>query len=116
MKLAHIGTALPNREDRDWVVSSELTDTSGISYRQLDYWCRTGLLATLDDSNPGSGWARRFPETQVLRACTLAALLAIGVSLQTCREVIDELLDRGRVDLGPFTLVDNLHPTHRETA
>jgi len=43
--------------------------TAGISYRQLDYWCRAGILEELR-VHPGSGVARLFApgEARVARA------------------------------------------------
>src|SRR5687768_1121897 len=104
MKIATIGTTLPPREDRTWVTSSELTIDAGITYRQLDYWCRTGLLAPMDDATPGTGWTRRFAEHQVDRAHLLHGLLDAGFSLQSCRQLSDDLPAARRVDVGPFTL------------
>lgn len=110
LKSARIGKALPDRADRDWVIALELINQAGISYRQLDYWCRTGLLTTLDGNTPGSGWARRFHETQVERALALRALLNVGMSLQLCRLVIDDFLRDHRVDIGAVTLIHNRAP------
>ena len=99
---------LPPIEDRDWVTSTELAALADITYRQLDYWTRTGLLDTITQALPGSGYTRAFDRTQVTKATALRDLLAAGVSLITCRAVIDELLDTGSVDVGAITFVH--HP------
>jgi len=86
---------VPDRTDRDWVTGPELVAEADITYRQADYWTRTGLLTPIDEPTPGSGHLRRYPDDQVDRARALATLLEAGVSLTTCRAVIDEVLATG---------------------
>jgi ParB/RepB/Spo0J family partition protein len=100
---------LPAREDRDWVLSTELLDEAGITYRQLDYWCRTGLLTPREDIH-GSGWTRSFGPDQVDRAWLIRSLLSGGVSLQVIRERIDEFQANGTADIGPLTITIH-HPS-----
>lgn len=101
---------LPDREDRDWVLSMELIEDAGISYRQLDYWCRTDLLTPREDIH-GSGWTRSFAPDQVDRARTIRLLLNAGVSLQVIREHIEEFLEFGHLDIGAVTITVHLHDT-----
>lgn len=82
------------------VTSAELITRARITYRQLDYWCRTGLLTPIPGSRAGSGTRSHFPYAQLHRAATLQWLLTAGISLQTCRAVIDELLETGHVRIG----------------
>lgn len=107
------GSPTPPRSERDWVTSEELIRGAGITYRQCDYWCRTGLLDTLEDRTPGSGYLRRFHEDQVIKAYVLRNLVDVGLSLQICRHIIDDFLAHGSIDLGPFTLTT--HPTPEGT-
>lgn len=95
---------LPPREDRDWVTSQELLEHAGISYRQLDYWCRTSLLTPIGAATPGSGLMRRFTEHQAERAWLIHALLESGMSLQMIRQVIDEIQQTGTVQIGVLTI------------
>ena len=112
MKIPNIGTRLPDRDTRDWVTSSELLNAvPQITYRQLDYWCRTGLLTPVDEATPGSGWTRRFHEGQVMRARVIAILLDAGVQLPTVRLVVDELVATGRAASGALTFVLHLDQT-----
>lgn len=94
---------LPDREDRDWVLSVELIDEAGITYRQLDYWCRTNLLTPREDIH-GSGWTRSFAADQVDRARCIRQLLEAGISLQVIRPHIDEVLEFGHLDIGAVTI------------
>lgn len=102
----HIGDA-PPRDERDWLLSIELVHEAGISYRQLDYWCRTGLL-TPNNEVPGSGWARGFDADQLHRAQTIRALLDAGLQLQVIRDHLDEFIDSGEAQFGPVTIT--IHP------
>lgn len=94
---------LPAREDRDWVLSAELLQEAGISYRQLDYWVRTGLLTPRGDI-PGSGWSRSFDPDQVQRAIAIHQLLETGMGLHVIRDVIDEFQATGTAQIGPLTI------------
>lgn len=98
------GVAIPDREDRDWVTTDELITDTGISYRQADYWTRTGLLVPLDGPNPGSGNRRRYHTDQVARAAALYDLLAAGFNLYACRQVIDEFVTEGHATIGCLTI------------
>lgn len=101
--IQQLGIPIPDREDRDWLTAPELCIEADITYRQCDYWCRTHLLVPIEQVI-GSGTTRRFATDQVERARVLSDLLAAGISLPTCRQIIDELLATGHTDVGPFTL------------
>lgn len=58
--------------------SSELLRRcDGVSYRQLDYWCRTGIIDPMVPAC-GSGRPRRFSEEQVQVVRLVAMLSALG--------------------------------------
>ena len=46
--------------EQDTVSSRELCELTGASYRQIDYWCREGIIHAVTDDTPGSGKQRRF--------------------------------------------------------
>jgi DNA-binding transcriptional MerR regulator len=48
----------------------------GISYRQLDHWCRRGYLKP--EANPGSGYGREFSDSEVEVAKLMAQLVHAG--------------------------------------
>ncbi len=57
----------------------------GISYRQLDYWARTGLLQPSVAAAKGSGSRRIYSYSDVLELKVIKQLLDAGVSLQSAR-------------------------------
>jgi DNA-binding transcriptional MerR regulator len=68
----------------------------GITYRQLDYWARTGLLRPSLAEARGSGSKRVYSYRDVLELKVIKQLLDAGVSLQSARRAVDCL----RADLG----------------
>lgn len=107
MKIPTIGNTLPAREERDWVTTHELIAETSLTYRRVDYWIRTGLITTLDDPTPGTGFVRRLAADQVARAHAIAALLDAGVALQVVRDVVDELVATGHATSGQLTFTLN---------
>src|SRR3974377_1865027 len=51
----------------------------GITYRQLDYWARTGLLRPSIADATGSGSKRRYSYGDVLELKVIKRLLAAGL-------------------------------------
>jgi DNA-binding transcriptional MerR regulator len=81
----------------------------GITYRQLDYWARTGLLTPTLATAKGSGSKRRYDYTDVLEVKVIKSLLDSGISLQRARRAVDCLRDDLGTDLLATSLV--LTPT-----
>jgi DNA-binding transcriptional MerR regulator len=81
----------------------------GITYRQLDYWARTGLLTPTLAAANGSGSKRRYDYTDVLEVKVIKSLLDAGVSLKRARRAVDCLRDGLGQDLASTSLV--LTPT-----
>ncbi|HPU13891.1 MAG TPA: MerR family transcriptional regulator [Aeromicrobium sp.] len=80
---------------------------AGITYRQLDYWARTGLVVPTVRSATGSGTARLYSFRDVLLLKIIKRLLDAGVSLQQIRIAIDHLRERGTEDLTQVTLMSD---------
>lgn len=59
------------------------------------------------NDEPGHGYPRYYDAAQVHRARTLRDLLDAGVSLQTCRRVIDQITYAGQVTVGHITFTYN---------
>jgi DNA-binding transcriptional MerR regulator len=77
----------------------------GITYRQLDYWARTGLLTPTLATAKGSGSKRRYDYTDVLELKVVKSLLDAGVSLQRARRAVDCLREGLGQDLAATSLV-----------
>lgn len=78
---------------------------AGITYRQLDYWARTGLVAPSIRSAQGSGSARLYSFKDLLVLKVVKRLLDTGVSLQNIRVAVEHLRKRAGVrDLARITL------------
>jgi DNA-binding transcriptional MerR regulator len=79
-------------------------NAAGITYRQLDYWARTGLVAPSVRSATGSGTQRLYSFRDILVLKVVKRLLDTGVSLQNIRKAVDHLRNRGIKDLANVTL------------
>jgi DNA-binding transcriptional MerR regulator len=77
----------------------------GISYRQLDYWTRTGLIEASVASARGSGSRRRYSYRDLLELKVVKNLLDAGIRLETVREVFTYLRDRLGEDVTSANLV-----------
>jgi DNA-binding transcriptional MerR regulator len=66
----------------------------GISYRQLDYWARTGLVRPSIRDAGGSGTQRLYSFEDLVVLRTIKKLLDAGVSLQRIRKAIGFLRDQ----------------------
>lgn len=61
----------------------------GITYRQLDYWTRTGLIVPTIQAAVGSGSQRLYSFNDLLQLRIIKNLLDAGMSLQKVREALD---------------------------
>src|SRR5690349_24633788 len=80
---------------------------AGISYRQLDYWARTGLVVPSVRDASGSGTQRLYSFRDIVVLKVVKRLLDAGVSLQNIRKAIDALRSRGVADLAAITLISD---------
>ena len=80
---------------------------AGITYRQLDYWARTGLVEPSVRGATGSGTQRLYGFRDILVLKVVKRLLDTGVSLQQIRVAISHLRDRGVEDLAQITLMSD---------
>lgn len=64
---------------------------TGITYRQLDYWARTGLIGASIRQAAGRGSRRVFSFSDLVALRVVARLLGAGVSLQGVRRAVDYL-------------------------
>ena len=82
-------------------------NAAGITYRQLDYWARTGLVEPSVREASGSGTQRLYAFRDILVLKVVKRLLDTGVSLQQIRTAVMHLRDRGVNDLAQITLMSD---------
>jgi DNA-binding transcriptional MerR regulator len=80
---------------------------AGITYRQLDYWARTGLVEPTIRPASGSGSQRLYSFRDILVLKIVKRLLDTGVSLQQIRQAVQYLRERGVEDLAGITLMSD---------
>lgn len=80
---------------------------AGITYRQLDYWARTGLVVPSIRNAEGSGTQRLYSFRDILLLRIVKRFLDVGISLHQIRGAIDHLRARGVDDLTELTLVSD---------
>lgn len=80
---------------------------AGVTYRQLDYWARTGLLEPSVRNVTGSGHQRLYSFRDVLVLKVIKRLLDAGISLQQIRVAVAALRDHGVKELAGITLMSD---------
>ncbi len=80
---------------------------AGITYRQLDYWARTGLVVPEVRGASGSGSQRLYSFRDILMLRVIKRLIDVGISLQQIRIAIEHLRARGVGDLTEVTLMSD---------
>ncbi len=80
---------------------------AGITYRQLDYWARTGLVEPSVRAAHGSGSQRLYSFRDILVLKVVKRLLDTGISLQQIRAAVQHLRDHGSEDLAQVTLMSD---------
>nr|WP_312871002.1 MerR family transcriptional regulator [Streptomyces lonarensis] len=86
---------------------------AGITYRQLDYWARTGLVEPSLRSVPGAGTQRLYGFRDVLVLKIVKRLLDAGVSLQSIRSTVRALRTEDLESLSGATLLSDGAAVHR---
>lgn len=72
---------MPTETRSPLVLSSrEVADLAGVTYRQLDYWCRTDLLTPSVSEARGSGSCRRFSLADAYATAALGRLASLGAA------------------------------------
>ena len=82
-------------------------NAAGITYRQLDYWARTGLVEPTVRGARGSGSQRLYSFRDILLLKVIKRLLDAGISLQQIRTAVQFLRERGTDDLTRVTLMSD---------
>jgi DNA-binding transcriptional MerR regulator len=74
-------------------------DLARLTYRQLDYWVRAGLVTPSVCDAKGSGSVRRFSARDVLLLAILSHLIEIGISMQSMRRTFNAVAEQLPADL-----------------
>jgi DNA-binding transcriptional MerR regulator len=77
----------------------------GITYRQLDYWTRTGLVAPTVQTAHGSGTQRLYSFNDLLQLKVIKSLTDAGASLQKVRQALDYVKSDLDADWATLTIV-----------
>jgi DNA-binding transcriptional MerR regulator len=80
---------------------------TGITYRQLDYWARTGLVEPSVRAAYGSGTQRLYGFSDVVVLKIVKRLLDTGVALQNIRTAVQHLRSVGPGELARMTLMSD---------
>ncbi len=84
----------------------EVCGIIGISYRQLDYWARTGLVRPSVRDAQGSGTQRLYSFQDLALLRVIKKLLDAGVSLQQVRRAMGTLRDLKKPTIGTTLVSD----------
>ncbi len=101
------GDVLPDLDESTGYRGQTACRAAGITYRQLDYWARTGLVEPTVRSASGSGTQRLYSFRDILVLKVVKRLLDTGVSLQQIRTAVGHLRERGVDDLAQITLMSD---------
>lgn len=80
---------------------------ANITYRQLDYWARTGLVQPSIRPASGSGSQRLYSFRDILLLKVVKRLLDAGISLHQIRTAIEHLRERGTQELASVTIMSD---------
>lgn len=84
----------------------EVTKVVGISYRQLDYWARTGLVRPSVKDAQGSGTQRLYSFQDLAVLKLIKRMLDTGVNLQQIRRAMATLKELKEPALGTTLVSD----------
>ncbi|WP_448060826.1 MerR family transcriptional regulator [Cellulomonas hominis] len=101
------GDELPDLDTTSGYRGPTACRAAGITYRQLDYWARTGLVEPTVRPATGSGTQRLYSFRDILVLKVVKRLLDTGVSLQQIRTAVSHLRERGVDDLAQITLMSD---------
>ena len=91
----------------------EVQRVVGVTYRQIDYWARTGLAVPSVRDAGGSGTQRLYSFQDILKLRVIKSLLDTGVSLQKIRKATAFLADMKRAPQG-MTLISDGNRVYAE--
>jgi DNA-binding transcriptional MerR regulator len=97
----------PPQQEADGYRGPMACAAAGITYRQLDYWARTGLVEPSVRAATGSGSQRLYGFRDILVLKVVKRLLDTGISLQQIRAAVAHMRTHGAGDLARVTLMSD---------
>jgi len=82
---------MTNEREAQGYRAPQVCNLVGITYRQLDYWARTGLIIPTVQQAHGSGSQRVYSFTDVVQLKVIKNLLDAGMSLKKIRSAVEIL-------------------------
>lgn len=82
--------------------TAELSERSGASRRQIDYWTVTEVIPCIGEINPGAGSQRKFDES-IVDAVTVLARVSKALNHHVHGDVLKKIYDcyeEGLINLG----------------
>lgn len=67
--------------------TAQVVALSGCTYRQIDYWCRSGLITSHELSDLGSGRQRAWTVVDLLEAVIIGRLAHAGIDISLIRDL-----------------------------
>lgn len=98
---------MPIIEEQQGYRGQVASAAAGITYRQLDYWARTGLVEPTVQNAQGSGSQRLYGFRDILVLKLVKRLLDTGISLQQIRIAVEQLVAAGITGLAETTLMSD---------
>lgn len=83
---------------------------AGITYRQLDHWCRQGYVPGRGATSEGRGVVRHFTAQAERRVMTLARLVRAGLPVARAADLAEPLERDGQVELGDGLVLWDVPP------
>lgn len=84
--------ALEHTDTCGWRTVTAST-VAGVSYRQADYWARTGVAVPSLRAADGSGTQRLYSAADIIRLRIASQLVTAGLSVQQTRRIIPHITD-----------------------
>ena len=95
----------PATEAEQGFSGRKTAEVVGISYRQLDYWARTGLVTPSLAEARGSGSRRSYSYRDLLELKVIKTLLDSGLKLESVRKVFTYMREHLGEDISSANLV-----------
>lgn len=95
----------PMDQPENTLTGPETADAAGISFRQLDYWTRTGKIRALPRGpDASSGRPRYYPPEEVAAVTLMADLVRDGLQPNAAIAYARELLETGTTRIAGMTV------------